>query len=567
MSQRLRPRRRYHQAELQTRRLLQALLNLYQLLRTPRPLDSLLQALLDTAVRCVPGAQRGSLLVLAGDRLQYRATHGYNLEILRQVEFPAAAISKLLGGAPISQVESFDHWDEANLAPEARAILREHGVTALLRRSMISTINVGGHFYGTLVLDNLRSHRPFPAEAETLLRIFAEQAGQLIEQALLLDQLRQTNTQLIEAEKLASLGRFIASIAHEINNPLTAVLGYAEFLSEAKLDSEALEMLDQLRLGAERVRTIVRSLQLFARQQKSGLGQVSLNLLVEQALTLMRSDLSLDEVTVTLALDPDVPYTWGDGGQLSQVLLNLLVNAHHALRLRPLPRALTIATALVGGADGPRLLLRVADNGPGIAPEVLPHIFKPFFTTKPAGQGTGLGLSICQAIVVEYGGTIQVESVPEVGTTFTVELPLRTMPPGALQAQAEAPARAAAPQGLRVLLIDDDPSVVDVVLRSLEATNSVQVAHSGHEGLRRAAEGTYDLLLCDLRMPGMGGLELYERLDTTHPALARRLLFISGDTSSPSTTAALRATGRPLLSKPFRPEELYAAIAEVRGEE
>ncbi len=564
MTQPLRGRRRLYHAGLQTRRLLEALLDLYQLLRAPRPLDTLLQAILDTAVRCVPGAQRGSLLVLKGERLQYRATCGYNLEVLRQVEFPAASVSSLLGAAPVSQIESFEDWDEINLGPEERAILRQYGVTTLLRRSMIGTIEVSGRFYGTLVLDNLRSHRPFPREAETLLRIFAEQAGQLVEQALLLDQLRQTNAQLIEAEKLASLGRFIANIAHEINNPLTAVLGYAEFLGQANLSEEALEMLGQLRLGAERVRTIVRNLQLFARQQKSGMGQVNLNLLVEQTITLKRGDLSLDEVSVTLSLDPDVPYTWGDGGQLSQVLLNLLVNAQHALGLRPPPRALTVATALAAGPDGPRILLRVGDNGPGIAPEVRPHIFEPFYTTKPVSAGTGLGLSICQAIVAEHGGAILVESALNVGTTFTVELPLRITPQGAPPPVVEPPARAAAPRGLRVLLIDDDPTVVDVVLRSLEAANTVLVANSGHEGLRRAGDGPYDLLLCDLRMPGMGGLDLYGRLVVARPELARRLIFISGDTSSRATTEALRATGRPLLSKPFRPEELYAVIAAMR---
>jgi signal transduction histidine kinase len=565
MSQQRRGRRRPYQTELHTRRLLQALLDLYQLLRTPRPLDSLLQAILDTAVRCVPGAQRGSLLVVEGERLQYRAARGYDLGALRQVEFPAASMHTLLGSAPVSQIESFESWDEINLGAQDRAILRQHGVTALLRRSMIGTINVGGRFYGTLVLDNLQSHRPYPPEAETLLRIFAEQAGQLVEQALLLDQLRQTNAQLIEAEKLASLGRFIASIAHEINNPLTAVLGYAEFLGQANLSEEALEMLGQLRLGAERVRTIVRNLQLFARQQKSGMGQVNLNLLVEQTITLKRGDLTLDEVSVTLALDPDVPYTWGDGGQLSQVLLNLLVNAQHALGLRPPPRALTVATALAAGPDGPRILLRVADNGPGIAPEVRPHIFEPFYSTKPAGAGTGLGLSICQAIVAEHGGAILVESALNIGTTFTVELPLRITPQGAPPAPVAPPARAAAPRGLRVLLIDDDPTVVDVVLRSLEVTNTVLVANNGQDGLRLAGDGSYDLLLCDLRMPGMGGLELYGRLVVAHPELARRLLFISGDTSSPATTQALRATGRPLLSKPFRPEELYAAIAAMQN--
>jgi signal transduction histidine kinase/CheY-like chemotaxis protein len=550
-------------SEFHTRRLLQALLALYQLLRAPLPLDSLLQALLDTAVRCVPGAQRGSLQVLEGDRLYYRAAHGYDLEALRQVSFSAAAVSTLHGDAPVSQVDSFDSWDEANLDPEEHRILRAHGATSVLRRSMIGTINVGGRFYGKIVLDNLRSHRPFPPEAETLARVFAEQAGLLIEHALLMEQLRQTNAQLIEAEKLATLGRFIASIAHEINNPLTAVMGYAEFLAQAALSDDDAEMLAQLRHGAERVRTIVRNLQLFARQQKSGLSQLSLNQLVEQTLTLKRGELALGQVTVSLELDQLLPFTWGDGGQLGQVLLQLIANAQHALGQSPTPRLLTIATTLREAQASQELVLRVADNGPGMAAALRERVFEPFFTTKPAGQGAGLGLSICQGIIADHGGEIELESAPGLGTTVTVRLPLRPTP--VTPASAEAGHSARPPEGLRVLLIDDDPAVAEVVARSLRSTNSVSVAQSGAEGLRLAAEGSYDLLLCDLRMPEMDGLEIFAKLAASRPELAARLLFMSGDTSSPSAATALQASGRPLLSKPFRPEELYAAIAAMRN--
>lgn len=550
-------------SERYTSTVLHALLDLYQLLRSPRPLDSLLQAILDTAIGSVPGAQRGSLLVLSDGGLAYRAVSGYDLEALRPVVFPTDDMHGLLGGGQVSQVESFRSWDAANLSPEAYAILHEHGGIGQIRRSVVGKIYVGERFYGALVLDNLLSHAPFPPQAETLTRLFAEQAGSLLEQALLLEQLRQASTQLVESEKLASLGRFIASIAHEINNPLTAVLGYADFLAERPLDDEAAVMLGQLRVGAERVRAIVRNLQLFARQQRGGPSQVHLNLMVEQSVTLKRGELMLDQIEVALQLDPDVPYTWADGGQLSQVLLNLLTNAQHALRLRPLPRRIVVATALLAGEDGPGLQLQVRDNGPGIEPALLPRIFEPFFTTKPAGEGTGLGLSICHGIVAGHGGTITVESTPGDGAAFTVTLPVR-LPPVAPPAAVPAPAAPASrPTGLRVLMVEDDPAVVNVVLRALGASNSVEVAADGADGLRRARAGTYDLVLCDLRMPAMGGLELHRRLSEQRPELAARLLFISGDTSSAATRGELQATGQPLLTKPFRPEELYAAIAAM----
>lgn len=563
MSRRRRLRPALRRSERYTSTILHALLNLYQLLRSPRPIDSLLQAILDTAIRCVPGAQRGSLLVVSDGNMAYRAVSGYDLEALRPVVFPAALVHGFLGDDRVSQVSSFRNWDATNLSPEAYRILQEHGDIGQIRRSVVGKIFVGERFYGALVLDNLLNHSPFPAEAETLVRLFAEQAGSLLEQALLLDQLRQTSTQLVEAEKLASLGRFIASIAHEINNPLTAVLGYADFLGERPLDDEARAMLNQLRLGAERVRAIVRNLQLFARQQRGGPSQIHLNLLVEQSVTLKRGELMLDQIDIMLRLDPDVPYTWADGGQLSQVILNLLTNAQHALRLRPPPREIVVATALVGSAEGPQLELRVVDNGPGIEPEILPRIFEPFFTTKPAGEGTGLGLSICHGIVTAHGGTIGVESRPGDGATFMVSLPVRVAPVAAPPAGIPASSGALRPSGLRVLLVEDDPVVVAVVLRALGDANSVEVAADGADGLRRARAGTFDLLLCDLRMPAVGGLELHRRLAEQRPELAGRLLFISGDTSSPATRKALQATGRPLLTKPFRPEELYAAIAAL----
>lgn len=558
-----RPRLHSRHADKYARRMLQAMLDLYQLLRAPRPLDELLQEILVTAVRCVPGAQRGSLMVLEDGRLHYRAALGYDLEALRPVTFPVDQVDSYVGGRRVAQFDDFQRWDEEHLSPAANSILREHGFIDQIRRSVVSSIRVEGQFYGTLSLDNLHSHRPFPAEAETLARIFAEQAGALLEQALLIERLRQTSTQLIEAEKLASLGRFIANVAHEINNPLTAVLGYAEFLNQADLASEPAAMLGQLRFGAERVRAIVRNLQLFARQQVSGLTQVSLNLLVEQILTLKQGELTHDQIELQMVLDPELPYTWADGGQLSQVLLNLLANAQYALRECPLPRCIRVETRLVASDGQPRLLVHIRDNGPGMTPEVQARIFEPFFTTRPAGQGTGLGLSICRVIVAEHGGTIEVVTAPGEGAHVTVSLPVRLAP-----AQPQPPApferpRALKPRGLRVLLIDDDPSVVEVVLRALEGSNTVDVAMSGRQGLELATDRPYDVVLSDIRMPELGGIELFQVLQAQCPEVAKRLLFISGDTGSVETRAALIATGRPLISKPFWPEELYAAIALI----
>lgn len=556
---------RLRRGDRYTRRLLRALLNLYQQLRTPQPIDQLLEAVLDTALRCVPGIQRGSLLVVEHEQLVYRVAHGYDLARLRQTSFPAASVrDEILGGERLVQIRDYANWDARNLTPAAFDNLREHGHVEQIRRSLLAAIMVGGQFYGTLSLDNLRSCAPFPPEAEDLTMLFAEQAGALIEHALLLEQLRQTNTMLIEAEKLAALGRFIANIAHEINNPLTAVLGYADFLGSTDLRPEARAMLEQLRFGAERVRSIVRNLQIFARQQKNGPSQVNLNLLVEQTVTLKRADLSLDQIEVRTRLDPSLPLTWGDGGQLSQVLLNLIVNAQYALRQTPPPRVIEVGTISRPTAAGPLLQLWVTDNGPGIRAEMAKQIFEPFFSTRPAGQGTGLGLSICQSIAHEHGGQISFSAVPSGGARFTLELPSRATPaqPTPLRHAPEG-GPSARPVGRMLLLVEDDPTVVGVVVRTLANDNTLVVANNGHEALQLASAQPFDVILCDLRMPGIDGLELYRRLYARAPALAARLIFMSGDTSSSATSEALAATGRPFLAKPFTPAELFAAVSQV----
>lgn len=559
-----RARRPWQPSERATQKLLNALSELYHLLRTPRPIDDLLQAILDTALRCVPGAHRGSLMVVADGQLRYRATVGYDLEQLRAISIPAdLAYTTILHGQRSIQVAGYAEWDEANLDAPTLAILREHGHIDAIRSSLVTSILVSGRFYGTLVLDNLQSHAPFPAAARTLAQLFADQAGTLIEQAELLEQVRQANSQLIESERLATLGRFIASIAHEINNPLTAVLGYADFLALKDLDAEGQELLGQLRAGADRVRAIVRNLQLFARQQKNEVGMVDLNLLIDQILTLKRGELGLDQITAHNERNEALPLLWADGGALSQVLLNLIGNAQYVLRERALPRRISIRTAVATEGAEQTIRLYVSDNGPGVTAAIRERIFEPFFSTKPSEAGTGLGLSICRKIATDHGGRLWLGPERD-GATFVLELPLRAAPtaltPTQLQPAPSSTTSTAAPQGLLILVVDDDPAVVAMVRTALSGSNRLHVAGNGVEALTLCALEPFDLILCDLKMPVMSGPEFYERLRQDHPTLTKNVMFISGDTTSPTTRAFLEACGRPLLSKPFTAAELRAAI-------
>ena len=546
--------RRWRGPTQQTQKVLQSLLSLYQLLRTPQSLDTLLQAILDAAVECVLGAQRGSLVVREGSYFRYRALHGYDFEKLQDVRFPIEQILQLLpAGQRGTQVLSYDEWNAEFLDSESHRLLLMYGDIHLIRRSMISSIFVSGNFFGTLVLDNLESFDAFPPAAEATALLLAEQAGAVIEHAQLLENLRRTHSQLAEAEKLASLGRLVAGVAHEINNPLTAVIGYTELLQLETLSEDASDALVHVRSGANRMREVVRNLQMFARQQRHGQGEVDILLLINQVLALKQADLLIDQIAVERALPVDLPNLWGDGGALSQVLLHLVHNAQYALRSQPNERRLRVQAQYLPEVQ--RIQVVVNDNGPGMPPHVLSRIFDPFFTTKPQGQGSGLGLSVCYGIVAEHGGRIWAESLVGHGASIFFQLPL----PQEL-ANTYCPAVQRRPAGLRVLVIEDDELVQRLVHDALSPENNVTIVQNGYDGLDLVADHTFDIILCDLKMPGMRGNEFYIELRAVAPKYAERLIFISGDTSNITSFDFLGQTGRPLLAKPFTPNELYFAL-------
>ncbi|HEY3065724.1 MAG TPA: ATP-binding protein [Methylomirabilota bacterium] len=236
------------------------------------------------------------------------------------------------------------------------------------------------------------------------------------------ESLRRTQEQLAQAEKLSALGHLVAGVAHELNNPLTAILGFAHLLGQRPgVEGDARKELDVIEEQAARAGRIVRNLLLFARSQGPERVPTSLNDVIAKAVELKRYQLTVDTIDIDCILDPSLPITALDPAQMQQVFLNLLNNAHDALRAGG-HGCLTIRTSWDRVAD--RVVAEVADDGPGIPADLLPRIFDPFFTTKDVGDGTGLGLSICHGIVAEHGGSITVESRPGEGTTFTISLPV-----------------------------------------------------------------------------------------------------------------------------------------------
>lgn len=375
-------------------------------------------------------------------------------------------------------------------------------------------------------------------------------------------QQRHMESNLVQTEKMAALGQLVSGIAHELNNPLTAIMGYAQLLlghaRRAKDSSDAQKIFQE----AERARRIVKNLLLFAREDEPERTRVDLNEIVERTLALRSYELKIENIEVTTDLAPDLPATLADPHQLQQVLLNLLLNAEQALLENRGHGHVHVATRRVGSD---RLALEVSDDGPGIRRDTLNRVFDPFYTTKPRGVGTGLGLSIVYGIVRHHGGDVTVESSPGRGAKFRVELPIVSPkePPHARGSRGRSRERAAVPPS-RVLIVEDELTIGQLLVEVLgEEGHRADFVMDSQEGLTRLSRQSYDLVICDLRMPHLDGPAFYEALLRSGSRMKDRLLFITGDTLSRRTQEFLEKNRLPFLAKPFLVEELKLAVQNL----
>jgi len=368
---------------------------------------------------------------------------------------------------------------------------------------------------------------------------------------------RRLQDQLIQSEKMSAIGQLIAGIAHDLNNPLASVIGFADFLLEGRdVPPPLVEPIRVIQQEAERAANIVRNLLNFARKQDHARRPTELEPLLTATLTLLRTQMVSRRVELLLDVEPGVPTIDADAGQIQQVFVNLINNAAHAIESAG--RAGRIVIRARPWRDG--VAVEVSDDGPGMTPEVAAQVFEPFFTTKPEGQGTGLGLSICQGIVKEHGGRLALSTTPGQGARFTVELPRssRGVPAPA------PPVEPASTAPLRILVIDDEPHILHYMRATLEAWgHAVEVASDGEAGLELAAAGAFDLILSDLRMPRLTGREFFEALQHRNPEAASRVVFSTGDTVHGDTTAFLESQAHPFLNKPFSLAELRALLARA----
>ena len=376
---------------------------------------------------------------------------------------------------------------------------------------------------------------------------------------------RLVRSKMLRTEKMAALGQLVSGIAHELNNPLTAIMGYAQLLLGHGLAPTQLSEARKVYQEAERARRIVKNLLYFARRNKPERSRVDLNEIVERTLALRSYELKLENIVVECDLAPDLPQTLADPYQLQQVILNLVINAEQALledrgqghvRIRTSYRAPAAPSATAG-----RLVLEVSDDGPGIPPEIGSRIFDPFFTTKPPGVGTGLGLSIVYGIVREHGGDVTFESQPGVGTKFIVEVPI--VPVAAVEPTGppRPTRRAKAARTGRILVVEDEPIVAQLMVDVLrDEGHEAEAVLDSQEALTRLSRSRYDLVICDMRMPRLDGPAFYETLLRTDSPMRKRILFTTGDTLGTRTFEFLESKRLPYLAKPFLVEELKLSV-------
>jgi two-component system, NtrC family, sensor kinase len=373
--------------------------------------------------------------------------------------------------------------------------------------------------------------------------------------------------QLVQSEKLSAIGQLISGIAHELNNPLTGVMGYSQLLQLRKdLDERAKDSLLKINNLALRCQKIVQNLLSFARKQKPERTLSDINDILEKTVELRVYELQVNNIEISRELDRNLPKTIADAHQLQQVFLNVLTNAEQAMLEAHGKGRLIIRTRT--DESKTNIVIEIIDDGPGIPESHLTRIFDPFFTTKEVGKGTGLGLSLSYGMIKEHGGNIYARSNLEDGSTFVIELPIITrlqeetsiapeLMPQALQFENLV-------RGKRLLIVDDEQYILDFFVEVFHGLPMhVDTASDGRAAMHKMQASEYDLIVTDFKMPQMSGKDLFNWIKENRPHLSNRIIFVTGDTVSVETRSFFEDNRNRYLAKPFKIEEVKEVIQQA----
>ncbi len=469
------------------------------------------------------------------------------------------------------------------------------GNTTYVRGWMGVPLISDNEIIGFITIDNKKPDTYSQQDAE-LAMSFAHHAAIAVRNAMLHESLEEKikaleeyQSRLVQTEKLAAIGKLIAGVAHELNNPLTSIMGITEILIEETEDGDTSKLLRQLLRETERTARIVKNLLDFARQQKTQKEIVNINEILGNTLQSLKSELQSSNISIVKNLSKNLPKAYADPYKLQQVFTNIIINAKQALEEKQEGRIITIHTkfakplyrdidSIKRGFLSRERVIRVSiqDNGPGIPTDILPRIFDPFFTTKQTGKGTGLGLSVCHGIVTEHSGHIWAESTPTTGTTFFVELPpapkadtLKHMPPSSGKPQPPTitpnPSREKETGRKRKILIaEDEENIRKILSRYLSRFEyTVKGVPNGKDAIDSLLNEDFDIIICDLKMPDVDGYRLFEVINGIKPSLANKFIVITGDTVNQKAKNFLEKHHLPFLPKPFNMEDILQLVRSL----
>ncbi len=378
----------------------------------------------------------------------------------------------------------------------------------------------------------------------------------MTEELAIQEELAAQREMLFQNEKMSALGELLAGVAHELNNPLSVVVGHSLMLREEEHDPETHRRIDKISVAAERAAKIVKTFLAMARQQPAKIEQVDVYTIVETALDVAGYGTSPDGLEIVSNIPDDLPEIQADADQITQVIINLVINAVHAIANSKTGDRIAVDARFE--TDTGQVKITVTDNGPGIPENIRARIFEPFFTTKEIGDGTGIGLAFCHRIIHSHGGLIRLDPDYTRGSCFSIMLPV---------AEAEAEGKAdeivnePKHKALRALIVDDEAEVAELNAEILSKSGfEVEVVHSGAQAISRLDKGRFDILLSDLNMPEVDGRGLYEYLVENIPEMVQRTGFITGDTMGRSSQTLLQESQRPYLEKPASPQELRQLV-------
>ncbi|MHA3978792.1 PAS-domain containing protein [Halovulum sp. GXIMD14794] len=469
-----------------------------------------------------------------------------------------AATGEILFKSP-KIIELYGAGDDASefyIDPEDRAgfvqALRDHG-QVFEHRSRFRNAK-GEPFWGAV------SARLIKWEGE---EVIVSHARDLTGQLAIEAELSRQREQLFQNEKMTALGGLLAGVAHELNNPLSVVVGHAMMLQDEARDPDVLRQIGKISEAADRCARIVKTFLAMARQEPSQTGEARLDQIVETAVEVARYGDSAHAARIETDCAPDLPAICADADQITQVVINMIVNAEQAIQglgsSNVAGGVIRVRTRPGETADEVRII--VEDDGPGVSPELRARVFEPFFTTKGVGMGTGIGLAMCHRIVTAHDGRIELDPVAPHGARFTVTLPVdaaQKTPRAALEDARTEPA------ATRVLVVDDEKEVADLNAEVLERGGyRTRTAYRAEDALGMLREDHFDVVVSDLNMPGLDGRGLYEVIVAEFPDLAPRTGFITGDTMGRASQGFLQESGRPYLEKPLSPAELRSFVSRL----